>query len=77
MLCKSIHSKKYLKTLKAINKSITYNVSDFLYLKSTQRKIGHLKDTTRTLEGHFAARRELKGHAGTRALETLGHSKGT
>ena len=69
---------KVFKSSKIINESISCNAADVFSSKSTQKKIGHSKDTLTALQGHLGTR-ALKafGHLGTRAFEALGHSKGT
>ena len=58
-----MYSEKFLKTHKTVSESISYNVADFFYSKSTLREFGH----SRMLEEHLGTR-------GNRALKALGRS---
>ena len=49
MFCKVCILKSFKNLYKIINVSIYCNVADVLYLKSTQREIGHSKGTPREL----------------------------
>ena len=71
MLCKIVFWKVFKNSIKTINESISCNAANFLYSRSTQRKIGHSKRTPRTLEGHLGTR-AFVGHLGTRALKVFG-----
>ena len=55
-----------------MSKSISCNVADTLYLKTTQREIGQSKGTPRALRNS----RPL-GSRALEALKALGHSKST
>ena len=71
MLCNIVFWKVFKNSIKTINESISCNAANFLYSRSTQRKIGHSKRTARALEGHLGTR-AFVGHLGTRALKVFG-----
>ena len=80
MLCKSIYSEKFLKTLyKIIKEFISCNVPDFFLLEQQSKGHWALKGylCTRAPKaiGHQDTRgtRAFERHLGTRALKALGH----
>ena len=71
-----MYGEKTFKNLyKIIKESISCNVANLFYSKSTQRALGHLKGTQGTLIGHLINWGALKGHSKcTWALKSLRHS---
>ena len=71
MYCEKVFEKLY----KTIKESVSSNVTDLFYLKSTQRALGHPKGTRELLKEHLSIGTVLLGHykgtQGTRALKYL------